>query len=292
VRRILVALDGSRLAESVLEPARSLAQHFDARLVVVHVVEREPPSDVHGEPHLGTASAARRYLDELATRLEAAGVAVEPDVREPPADDVAEALDEAVRDLRADLVAMCVHGRSNVRDRLLGSIAERTVRCAAVPVFLQTVPELREASFDIRHVLVALDFGHDVEAALEAARTFAAPYGAAVTLMSVPEPTRGPAPRLLPRTTALAYRFEREELLPRLTALADRLRRDVPDVTSTVLEQRPADAILAISDSLPADLIIVITDAHTGLSAWYEPSTTRRLLGRGGLTILLIREGM
>ena len=48
---ILVALDGSRLAEAVLPAACSLAKTLGARLALVHVLEKEPPATVHGEPH-------------------------------------------------------------------------------------------------------------------------------------------------------------------------------------------------------------------------------------------------
>jgi nucleotide-binding universal stress UspA family protein len=48
IARIAVALDGSRLAETVLPAARSLAATLGAELALVHVIEREPPREVHG----------------------------------------------------------------------------------------------------------------------------------------------------------------------------------------------------------------------------------------------------
>ena len=68
IRRILVPLDGSRLAEWVLPPAVSLARHLGAQLTLLHVMERGAPSSVHGERHLTQIEEADRYLADVAAR--------------------------------------------------------------------------------------------------------------------------------------------------------------------------------------------------------------------------------
>ena len=55
---------GSRLAEAVLPAACSLARTLSARLLLVHVLEREPPAMVHGEPHHADAPQAAAYLEQ------------------------------------------------------------------------------------------------------------------------------------------------------------------------------------------------------------------------------------
>src|SRR5215212_9300102 len=91
--RILVPLDGSPLAEAVLPAARSLAGTLGAKLLLLHVLEREPPADVHGEPHLCDEPEALAYLERQAGELRRQGVAVESHVHERPVDDVAAAVD-------------------------------------------------------------------------------------------------------------------------------------------------------------------------------------------------------
>jgi nucleotide-binding universal stress UspA family protein len=289
--RILVPLDGSRLAEAVLPAACSVAQRLDARLLLLHVPEREPPATVHGEPHLASEQDALEYLERHAGELRGRAIGVDVHVHERPVGDVAAAIDRHAHELEADLIAMCAHGRTNLRARLTGSIAERILRGGSIPILLRTVRGPEAASFDLRRLLVPIDFGHDVEAALAAARALAAPYGAGVVLLSALEQASAPpTARMLPGTSALTRELDLEALHRRLGELAEDLRRDIEDVQTIVEDRRPTDAIIAASDALPADLIVLVTDAHGGLSAWYDPSTAQRLLARPALTLLLIKE--
>ncbi len=287
--RILVPLDGSRLAEAVLPAACSIAEKLGARLLLLHVLERDPPATVHGEPHLRDAQEALAYLEEHAVPLRRRGLAVEVHVHERPVSDVAAALDSHTHELAADLIAMCAHGRSNLRTQLIGSIAERILRGGSVPILLRTVRHPDGTGFDLRKLLVPIDFGHDVHAALAAARTLATPYGAKLVLLAAPEPPPPPVARLLPETTALTHQFELDDLRRRLAELARQLPGDL-DAQTIVPDAPPTDAILDATESLPADLIVLVTHAHAGLSSWYDPSIGQRLLRHPNLTLLLIRE--
>jgi nucleotide-binding universal stress UspA family protein len=288
--RILVPLDGSRLAEAMLPAACSLGQSLGAQLLLLHVLEQRPPATVHGEPHHGSAEEAFAYLEAQARELRRRDIAVEVHVHERPVGDVAAAIDSHAHELDADLIAMCAHGRTNLRTRLVGSIAERILRGGSIPILLRTVRSADGARFELRRLLLAIDFSHDVEAALSAARVLAVPYGAAVMLLSALEPDSPPTARLLPGTSALMREFAHDDLSRGLEELARRLRPDVGDVQTIVEDRRPSDAILAAADAFAADLIVLVTDAHGRLSRWDDPSTAQRLLARPDLTLLLIRE--
>lgn len=290
IRRILVPLDGSRLGEAVVPVARSLAAKLGARLLLLHVLEREPPAAVHGEPHLGTEQEALEYLERKGEELRRRRIEWESHVHGRPVEDVATAIDAHAHELDADLIAMCAHGHSGLRARVIGSIAERILRSGSVPILLRTVHGPDVADFDLRNLLVPIDFGHDVDAALSAARMLAPAYGAAVTLLSALEPPAPTQSRLLPATSALTREYEFDDLRRKLGRLVDRVRGELGDVRSLVDEEPPTKAILAATDSLPADLLVLVTDAHGGLSSWYDPSTTQELLRRPDLTLLLIKE--
>jgi nucleotide-binding universal stress UspA family protein len=290
ITRILVPLDGSPLAEAIMPAAQSLASKLGARLLLLHVLEREAPAAVHGEPHLCSAEDARAYLDRQEHELRRQGIAVDSHVHERPVDDVATAIDFHSHELDADLIAMCAHGSSNLRTRLIGSIAERILRGGSVPILLRTVRRPDATEFDLRNLLVPVDFGHDVDAALGAARALAPPYRADVTILSALEPPAAATARLLPAISALTRERELDDLRRRVRELADRVRGELGEVHPVADDTPPTKAILAAADSLPADLIVLVTDAHGGLSAWYDPSTAQELLRRPDLMLLLIKE--
>jgi nucleotide-binding universal stress UspA family protein len=289
-KRILVPLDGSRLAETILPPARSLAETLDAQLLLLHVLEQSAPPEVHGERHLADVAEAQAYLATQAEQAERSGIATEVHVHERRVHDVAAAIDQHAHELGADLLAMCAHGRSNLRMRLIGSIAERILRGGSVPILLRTVRRAGGSDFALRKVLVPLDFEHDVEAALSAASTLASAYEAEVILLSAPDAPEPTATRLLPGTAELARRFDEAALRRRLDALASTLRESLRAVETIVDDGAATKAIISAAISLPADLIVLVTDAHGGLSRWYDPSTGQQLLSRPDLTLLLIKE--
>jgi nucleotide-binding universal stress UspA family protein len=288
VGRILVPLDGSELAEAILPVASSFAQKLGASLILLHVLEQEPPREVHGEPHLARADAAETYLEVRARALRDSGVTVEVDVHERPVANVAAAIDRHAHEHDADVIAMCAHGRSNPLDRLLGSIAERILRGGGAPILLRTVREPSDGPFELRRLLVPIDFEHDVDEALSAVRLLAPAYGAQVTLLSVREPGPAEVARLLPGATAQVERYALDDLRRRIEELAAGLRGDVTSVRADVSDRRPSSAILSAVE--PATLVVLVTDAHGGPAGLFDPSTTQQLLARPDLTLLLIKE--
>ena len=68
IRRILVPLDGTDLAEAALPVAAALCVKLGAEVVLVHLLEKRAPRAVHGRPHLATAGAAEAYLNQIAAR--------------------------------------------------------------------------------------------------------------------------------------------------------------------------------------------------------------------------------
>jgi nucleotide-binding universal stress UspA family protein len=102
--RVLVALDGSPLAEAVLEPLTHLAASLPTTLILARVDHVEQTAD---------------YLAQVAQRLEPTGLPV--DVRAAPASDVPRALVDLARTEEADLIALATHGRSGLSRLLVES---------------------------------------------------------------------------------------------------------------------------------------------------------------------------
>src|SRR5438093_13681377 len=104
---ILVPLDGSRLAEDILEPVISFGQKLESRVTLLHVLEDNPPHSVHGDRHVIEAAEGASYLGEVAKRLHEAGVVVDVHVHTRSVGDVAAAIDSHAHEYGADLIAMC-----------------------------------------------------------------------------------------------------------------------------------------------------------------------------------------
>jgi nucleotide-binding universal stress UspA family protein len=146
IQRILVPTDFSQPADAALIYAKELAEKFDARLQLLHVVALptfypmgpEAAAFPMAELLTEAETAAQRTLEEQArgTGLPADRVIVRTTVGMP----VSEILDAIAYD-GIDLVAMGTHGRGMVEHVLLGSVAERVVRRSPVPVL--TVHGLR-----------------------------------------------------------------------------------------------------------------------------------------------------
>lgn len=152
LQRVLVPLDGSRLAEAALEPARRLARTTGASMILLRITE--PAWDV-GSPYLPRIQEqqaqhmdeqrreAGRYLEGVADTLRADGIEVfDIETREgPPSSTILSVARE-----RADLVVMATHGRGGLRRWLLGSVSDKVIRGGTLPVLLVRPSEEEDRS--------------------------------------------------------------------------------------------------------------------------------------------------
>jgi nucleotide-binding universal stress UspA family protein len=144
LRRILVPLDGSSLAEGILEHATRLALLAEGELVLLAVVLLRAPVAWVPDPALAAAlpeedvvgerKRAQEYLEGVAVRLAATGVGVRTRVEIGAA--VTPAILDVARAEQADAVALATHGRSGLVRLALGSVADKVVRASRTPVLL------------------------------------------------------------------------------------------------------------------------------------------------------------
>jgi nucleotide-binding universal stress UspA family protein len=134
-RHVLVPHDFSPQATVALKTAAQLAKGHGGKLTVLHVlVPFYLPADVpFGMPAVGEQ---RQVLQRLVTKVLGAGgppVTVRVDIG-----DASQRIIDAAR--RADCIVMATSGRTGVAHFLIGSVAERVVRHATVPVLTLRVP--------------------------------------------------------------------------------------------------------------------------------------------------------
>ena len=127
--RLLVPLDGSALAATVLLDVASLARSTGARVHVLRAVEPR----IGGVHHLAVREA-EEYVAGVADRLRAKGVAeLSTSVWEGSA---ARAIVEAARRQGADIIVMSTRGRARLAHLLSGSVVQSVLRATTVPVLL------------------------------------------------------------------------------------------------------------------------------------------------------------
>jgi nucleotide-binding universal stress UspA family protein len=132
--RIMVALDGSTMAEAALPVAESLASRTDTVLILVRAAEPpHAPADVMAA-RVDDLGAAAQYLDTVAAALRDRGFEnVETVSLYGPA---AVVILEAARTHKADVIVMATSGRRGVGRLIFESVAETVVRGTQTPVFL------------------------------------------------------------------------------------------------------------------------------------------------------------
>lgn len=314
--RILVPLDGSPRAEQALPLAARLARSAGGTVILTSVVS---PMPVFGAP-LEIPRGMQSYIeDELAgakdylTRVSQACLAgVKTEMVTSIGKPVATELIELAPAQHADMIVMCSHGRTGIARWALGSVAQRIIRSAPVPVLVLKAggPTLAHASADepVR-VLVPLDGSPLAETAIEPATqlaaALAAPGQAVVHLLHVIEypVVAYPAftPAAIPPTGATGHHQLQEKARAYLHLAAQRFAQEplsalhAQALQSVVFDEDAASAIAAAADRtaegahVGVDFIAMATHGRTGLARMTMGSVTERVLQATQRPLFVIR---
>ena len=154
-KKIMVPLDGSPLAECVLPHVESIVKGCNAAEVVfVRVIEpihlpagggsdsgyifsKEEAARIRKETESQNKSLAKKYLDGLIRQKKYPGVKMTVEVLE---GNPAHTLAEYAEKNQFDLLVIATHGRSGVSRWVWGSVADRILRSACVPILMVRAP--------------------------------------------------------------------------------------------------------------------------------------------------------
>jgi nucleotide-binding universal stress UspA family protein len=302
---ILVPLDGSDLAEVALPHARELAHRLQARVWLIRVVPPvfqpvlPPPAitiELAAEALAQTEHLAEEYLEQVRAQLAADGLTVHSLVaRGDPATEVL----AAARDVQARLIVMATHGRSGLGRWMIGSVADRVVRAATVPVLLVPARALAQQLRTVyARLLVPLDGSPLSESALPHAVALARLFSARLDLLTVvPRPGHyiesetelwRAAERGDPALLIAAVRAAREHYLAEQSA---RLQQDGLDAVPVIAEGEVAETILQMAQERHADCIVMATHGRSGLARWVLGSVAAKVLSAASIPVLLVRPG-
>ena len=226
IDRILVPLDGSRVAEQILPHLRRLLHRQDAEVILVRAAVPPPMENgmLIADALLG---AAREYLAKMQDHLRDQGVRVHSVVQVgSPAGVILSVAEQE----HATMIALATHGETGLKRLLAGSVAEAVLRRSPVPVLLvrpfwsyELLPgrsdedELRP----MRNLLLPMDNPEDVELLLPPVAELARLFEARVVVLHVMKPEDRKHPESATRGA------EEESQLSRLAARL--VREKVPN---------------------------------------------------------------
>lgn len=296
---ILVPLDGTAQAEQVLPHVNMLARLLDARVRLLHVVtdvDREGVITGGGVPRRENAGAvtfysevephvwailrehADIYLTSQAEPLRAAGIVVDIDVRKGIPDTC---IVEATEGEPNTLIALATHGYGRLRRWAKGSIADKVIQTAAVPIFVvRSTPHMPPENPDLRRIMVPLDGSDMARCVLPLATAVARCAGAELILLQA----------IVSRTHyADLSLIQRNQAAQALGTLACDLRQQQVEVRPVVTVDH-ADVAQAIVDEAAqrdVDLIVMATHGYRRWQRWMGGSVPDTVLQ--STTIPLLR---
>jgi nucleotide-binding universal stress UspA family protein len=291
---IVVPLDGSRLSERALAPAKALARFTETELHCVRVALASQIivfADMGGAvlyPDQALTEGRREseaYLEAVRAAETAEDFAVRTEVR---MGDVPGEVVDAARDARAQFIVMSSHGYSGVRRWLLGSVAETVLHAAPCPVWVV------RAATPPRHMLIPLDGSPLAEEVLEPALAVARCFDTRVTLFrAVPELHGHDLARLEGMEPGLGRRYV-DNLAQAATDYLERvalsLGGEPARVRTKVGYGPPAEAILDHSERNAVDLVAMTTHGLTGLRRWVYGSVMQKVLDQLPVSMLVARS--
>ncbi|MBP8018853.1 MAG: universal stress protein [Hylemonella sp.] len=143
-KKILVATDGSKLAQTAVDHGIKLAALTGAELVATQITPRYPKSYFEGSLPLSSeevkrieaqwGESAQSVLEAVKEAGKAKGVKVK--TVQVKSDLIADAIVAAAKKNNVDLIIMASHGRKGIKRLLLGSETQHVLAQATVPVLV------------------------------------------------------------------------------------------------------------------------------------------------------------
>lgn len=298
LKRLLCPVDFSDLSRESLVHAGGVAEWYDARITVFHayatpglpVASATVPGGVPILPPVEPDEVLGRVRDFCA-RTE--GIS-------PDRVDVAVGKGNAAREilrqaemLEADLIVMGTHGRGGFERLLLGSVADKVLRRATVPVLVIPPSAAPVKSGLYKTILAALDFSDASAPVLEYALSFAKEADARLFLLHAVENLEF---MQAARMTEASHFSVPEYFDHRVSDATERLEAAVPEEArvwcrpeTRVVSGRASREIVRMATEETAELIVMGVHGRGAVDRWLFGSTTDYVVRRASCPVLTLR---
>lgn len=287
--RILVPLDGSKLAELALPCAEELAAVFNSEVVLIGICEPEESQYSH---------MCQLYIEKIAevvgNRIKKVSsmVIVRPVILDGrPAEGI---IDYAEKN-DVSLIIMASHGRSGIMSWTLGSVANKVLQRTGTPILLiRAKASHLEAGAQglFNRILVPLD-GSDVgEVVLPHVRQLTEKLESEVVLLQVVAPgqhvhTIGGLDYV--RFAEQQIESMKAEAKEYLQKVSKRLAGTKGMVRSEVRVGDTAHEIIKFADEANIRLVTISSHGRSGIRQWISGSVTHKILHAGNTPLLLVK---
>jgi nucleotide-binding universal stress UspA family protein len=297
--RMLIPLDGSKLAENVLPYARTLARALELRVELLSVVDSMDFARTANAGHVrdfdplieAATQEGTRYLEVIARSF--GGTKVSYAVERGVADKII--IDSAASD-KDTLIAMATRGRSGIHRWLMGSVAEKVLRGATNPLLLVRGDEegKNEGEAALKSIVVPLDGSRLAESVLPRAMELAKKLSLEIVLtrayqIPLSAAYAGAEAAYIPNQDAL-LNLVREEAGAYLEEKVNELHQNgVEKLSHILLVGSGADEIIDLARSTPDNLIAMCTHGRSGVKRWALGSVTEKVVRHSGDPVLVVR---
>ena len=275
--KILVPLDGSRVAEVALSSAEDLARRLDSRIVLLSIAESAEAQDYHKqEIYLSNIAAdISKREKEQPELFQGKGLNIDSVVL------VGQPAEEIIRYSNQEnisLIIMSTHGHSGIKRWTLGRMTDRVLRATERPLVLVRAGNTGAGNDSkgilFHKVVISLDGSEESEAVISPIAELAARLQTEVTLLQV---------------VARSYRVyaDAEAYLETVLHL---LRSKGINANSVVRMGTAANEIIKLADETKADIVAMSTHGRSGIRQWAIGSVADRVLRRGNSHVLLVRS--
>ncbi|MFA5078937.1 MAG: universal stress protein, partial [Dehalococcoidia bacterium] len=309
-KKILVPLDGSTEAETVLPYVRDIAIRFDSEVEILGVglgskrrrVNQLLDNYVHHavdhlQKHEITCRAVLLYSDPHRNFLDYREVTAGPNQIKARGEMLYGGPPETIlaysSDHQMNLIIMATHGISGLRRWWLGSVFEKVVSRATMPVLGIHSKQVREMERDrkavFKRILAPLDGSETGGAAMHDAEALALKSGASMVLVHVlPAPHAVEARWLGPEFSEFvkAMHDAGQKYLDKVEA---RLSARGINVQVRIVSGDPAGKIIEVAREEKADLIAMSTHGRSGIARWVLGSVADKILHESKIPMWLVR---
>jgi len=299
---ILIPLDGSDRAERILPYLEELARRFDARVILVQVVEphieftgsQAAHQDEKLEEFKRQTRQAETYLAALEKRFAGKGL---QSLKQVAHGDVVKTIISLAQGVRADLIAMASHGRSGLSRVFYGSVTAGVLYQLDRPALLIRADEDEDINpkeaWMYKTILVPLDGSRRAERILPYVETLALRFASEVIFLQVIETDFANIHPYSYYTDVSLENVNREELRKATEGYLERLQAEFHkkgiQARLLVADGPVVRTIIDIAENEGADLIAMASHGRTGLARVFYGSVAAGVLHQVDRPLLLIR---